>query len=58
VFSSGLLQGKTNLSARNDLIIELDPAYQQAAYIKNDFKLIVGDPSPKPYDGIYEPLKG
>jgi len=57
VDQSGLLQGTTNTSAREEVILELDPAYQQAAYIKNNYKLIVGDPSPKPYDGIYPPLK-
>ncbi|KAL5254080.1 hypothetical protein ACHWQZ_G013741 [Mnemiopsis leidyi] len=56
VDQSGLLKGTTNTSARQDLVLELDPAYQQAAYIKDNYKIILGDPSPKPYDDIYPPL--
>ena len=52
-----MLYGNTEKPTRTDLILELDPCYKQAAYITNDYKLIVGDPSPRPYDEVFRPLK-
>ena len=52
-----MLYGNAEEPTRTDLILELDPCYKQAAYITNDYKLIVGDPSPRPYDQVFRPLK-
>lgn len=58
VDQSALLRGNLSSAPRRDVVLELDPVYKQAAYIRGSMKLILGDPAPKPYNDVYQPLTG
>jgi len=46
------------VSDRKDVILELDPVFKQAAIVRDNFKLLIGEPGARPFNDVYEPLKG
>lgn len=54
---SGNLYNSSKAKQRDNVVLDIDPIYNQAAIVAGNYKLIVGDPAPIPWNEVYAPLE-